>query len=297
MKNNISSFSILVFVILLHACSTKKSISSEHISSTTKNPYLNIKPPGMRPEKFPADPEDWVLARVNAGMKEMYFTSASAGYAPHTRPVVCLSKNESKYNTWNKYAFYPASGGEDKVRYCKNKYIERTETGWSEIKSLGVMFEREDWGIMRLVASNKGTIVFDDYKNNDVLRVSTMKDGKREAPILLHKGINTGKFTCHPFIGADDAYIIFDSERAGGYGETDLYITFRQPDGSWGAAINMGSNINTAGVEGSATVTSDGKYLLFGRDTQKVRADGSTYWEGSRYWVDAKVIEQLKAQQ
>ena len=60
------------------------------------------------------------------------------------------------------------------------------------------MFDREDWGIMRLSSSVKGTYVFDDYKNNDVIRISTIKNGKRQEPTLLNKNINSGKWTAHP---------------------------------------------------------------------------------------------------
>ncbi len=64
-----------------------------------------------------------------------------------------------------------------KTMHLGIKYIERTEIGWSEVKSLGPMFDREAWGIMRLSASVKGTYVFDDYKSNDVIRISTLNLG------------------------------------------------------------------------------------------------------------------------
>jgi len=72
------------------------------------------------------------------------------------------------------------------------------------------MFGREDWGIMRLSASAKDTSVFDDYKNNDVIRLSRVKDGKREELKLLGKERNTGKWTAHPFIAPDESYLIGD---------------------------------------------------------------------------------------
>ena len=163
--------------------------------------------------------------------------------------------------------------------------MQRTQYGWSEVKSLGPMFDREDWGIMRLSASAKGTYVFDDYKSSDVIRISTIKDGKRQAPKLLSTVINSGKWTAHPFIAPDESYLIWDSEKADGVGDKDLYISFRQPDGSWGSAINLGSKINTDGTEGGAYVTPDGKYFFFNRH----EIDGN----GDIYWVDAKLIMDL----
>ena len=158
------------------------------------------------------------------------------------------------------------------------------------------MFDREDWGIMVLSVSDKGTIVFDDYKSNDVIRMSRLINGKREEPELLGEEINSGKWTAHPFIAPDESFLIWGSEREDGYGMSDNYISFRQQDGSWGPAINMGDKINSELVENGARLTPDGKYLLFGRSEEKVREDGSTYWETIDYWVDAKIIETLRPQ-
>lgn len=58
----------------------------------------------------------------------------------------------------------------------------------------------------------------------------------------------------------------------------------------------MGAQINTALWENGSSVTPDGKYIRFGRSEEKVRENGSTYWVGSPYWVDAQVIENLRPQ-
>jgi hypothetical protein len=166
-------------------------------------------------------------------------------------------------------------------------YKDRVGDGWSELKSLGAMFDRKDWGIMRLSASAKGTYVFDDYKSDDLIRISTIKDGKRQAPKKMGSVVNTGKWTAHPFIAADESYLIWDSEREGGYGDTDIYISYRQKDGSWGPATNMGDKVNSDKAEFYASVTPDGKHILFNRGMDdKGNID--------IYWVDAQVIEALR---
>jgi len=59
--------------------------------------------------------------------------------------------------------------------------------------------------------------------------------------------------------------LIWDSDREDGYGGSDLYICFRQKDGSWGSAINMGNKINTDSDDFYGSVTSDGRYFYFSR--------------------------------
>lgn len=94
-----------------------------------------------------------------------------------------------------------------------------------------------------------------------------------------------------PCIAPDESYLIWDSERDDGYGGADLYISFRAEDGSWGPAINMGENINTAHDDIFGSVTSDGKYFIFSRINLGEEADDST---ADIYWIDAKVIKDLR---
>ena len=298
MKKHIIKLLALAFLIFLNACKTEKSETKKNDSTTEENLYFGYKPPGLTPEIFvpkKSTSEDWKLGNENSlDMQEFYFTYS--GNDPF-QPAVVVYRQEESYYRVNKYTFRPRSTENSNILYSRHNYIERTDSGWSKIKSLGPMFDREDWGIMVLSVSNKGTIVFDDYKSNDVIRISRIKDGKREEPKLLGKEINSGKWTAHPFIAPDESFLIWGSEREDGYGKSDNYISFRQQDGSWGSAINMGDEINSELVENGARLTPDGKYLLFGRSEEKVREDGSTYWETKQYWVDAKIIEQLRPQQ
>ncbi|OOG69938.1 hypothetical protein [Algoriphagus sp. A40] len=297
MRNKIIKLSALVSVLFLNACKTENSETKMNDSSTEENLYFGYNPPGLTPEIFvpnKSTSEDWKLGNQDSlDMKEFYFTYS--GNNPF-EPAVIVYRQEESYYRVAKYTFNP-NPGDSKILYSRWNYIERTDSGWSKIKSLGPMFDREDLGIMVISVSSKGTVVFDDYKSDDGIRMSRIIDGKREEPKLLGKEINTGQWTAHPFIAPDESYLIWDSEREEGYGASDLYISFRQKDGSWGAAINLGDKINTAIVENGAKVTPDGKYLSFDRSEEKVNEDGSTYWESNKYWVDAKIIENLRSQQ
>ena len=125
-----------------------------------------------------------------------------------------------------------------------------------------------------------------------VIRYSRLIDGKREEPRPFGKEINTGTWNAHPLIAPDESYIMWDGERDGGYGDSDIYISFRQKDGSWGEAINLGDKINTDAEEGGASVTPDGKYFFFGRViTPEI---GDALANVDIYWVDAQIIEDLR---
>jgi hypothetical protein len=257
-----------------------------------KGPYMGQTPPGMTAEVFAPDivsTDAWELEGVFApGMREFYFTEKGG---ENNRPTVVGFRQES--NIWKKYIEFSRNGEvtfspDGKRMHMAEGYKERVGSGWSERKSLGPMFQREDWGVMRLSASARGTYVFDDYKSGDVIRISTLVDGKRQEPKKMGTVVNTGKWTAHPFIAPDESYLIWDSEREGGFGESDLYISFRQKDESWGPAINMGDKVNSDKWDAYASVTPDGKYILFNRgvDPENDNVD--------IYWVSANIIDELR---
>lgn len=257
---------------------------------------MGQKPPGEVAEPFAPgiiSTEGWEVEGIFApGMNEFYFTTSKN---EPFRPTIIGFRKEG--NTWKKYTEFRRSGETaftpDGSRMLMAKgYKERIGDGWSERKSLGPLFDRDDWGIMRLTSSAEGTYVFDDYKSGDVIRMSRMENGQRQPPEEMGAVVNTGAWTAHPFIAPDESYLIWDSERAEGFGDSDLYISFRQADGSWGPAINMGEKVNTDKWEAYASVTSDGKYMLFNRRIDDGSDDDKM--DVDIYWVDAGIIETLR---
>lgn len=259
-----------------------------------EGPYMGQTPPGMVAEPFAPgiiSRQGWELEGVFApGMQEFYFTTRGG---KRTRPTVIGFRQQQ--HVWRKFVEFTRDGEvsfspDGKVMHMAEGYKARIDGGWSERRSLGPMFEREEWGIMRLSSSAKGTYVFDDYKN-EVIRISAIQNGQRQEPIPMGPQINSGKWTAHPFIAADESYLIWDSEREGGYGDSDLYISFREQDGSWGRAINMGDKVNSDKWDAYASVTPDGKYILFNRGMDDENANVDIYW------VSAQIIEELRASQ
>ena len=62
---------------------------------------------------------------------------------------------------------------------------------------------------------------------------------------------------CHPTLSADGQYMYLSSDRAGGYGGHDLYVSTFQ-NGEWSTPVNLGASINTAGNELFPFVHEDG---------------------------------------
>ena len=120
------------------------------------------------------------------------------------------------------------------------RYKEREGAGWSERKDLGGEFQ--NYRIMRLTASAQGTYYFDEVGNDGdgKIRYSQLVDGVREAPKIASDEINSGTWLAHPFIAPDESYLLWDGRRDDGFGDSDIYISFRQHDGLMGLGDKPG---------------------------------------------------------
>ena len=65
------------------------------------------------------------------------------------------------------------------------------------------------------------------------------------------------------FMAPDNQSILMSVERRDSYGGRDLYVSFKQPDGSWTRPKNLGPTINTADEEASPFLATDGKTMFF----------------------------------
>lgn len=293
-------------VLLFSALAMSGTSYSQDDISIPDGPYLGQTPPGSTPEIFApgiVNKEESIdlEGMFGSDMNTFYFVREGEEYAGVVKVGTFkgdevsygLAVIEYKNNKWQQSVVTeavsePSISPDGNVILLKNGYIERISDGWSEVKSLGEPFASID--IMRSAISANGTIYFDTYtkKLDTPLRYSRLIDGKYETPKSLGPQFGIGRYNAHPYIAPDENYIVFDSVREGGYGSSDLYISFREADGAWGSAINLGDQINTAASEKNPSVSPDGKFLLFDRRTKRGNQDVTIYW------VDAQIIETLR---
>lgn len=101
----------------------------------------------------------------------------------------------------------------------------------------------------------------DDNFNSDIY-VSSFNGSSWTPAVILNKNINTKYWESHASISEDDTHLIFASDKPGGYGGLDLYIS-RKVNGEWGPAVNMGPEINTRFNEDIPFLTNHDKTLFF----------------------------------
>jgi len=97
-------------------------------------------------------------------------------------------------------------------------------------------------------------------------------------PENLGPQINTPSKETQPCISADGMALYFASARPGGYGKMDIWFTYKKPDGKWGSPVNMGAEINTAGVEERPFMHPDNETFYFASDGRKGFGSSDIYF-------------------
>jgi Tol biopolymer transport system component len=123
-----------------------------------------------------------------------------------------------------------------------------------------------------------GSIYFTATRENGVGRedifASRMVDGQFQEAVALDTTINSKLDEFNAFVSPDEDYIIFTSwGRKDDTGRGDMYISFKDSEGNWMPAKNLGAKINTKHTEYCPFVSFDQKYFFFTSD----RYDGERF--------------------
>jgi outer membrane protein OmpA-like peptidoglycan-associated protein len=151
----------------------------------------------------------------------------------------------------------------------------RTPDGWSTPENLGDSINTEFREAGPSISPDKKDLYFSSnrpggYGGLDLYVSHHLPNGHWSAAENMGPVLNTIGDESTPFIHVDNQTLYFNSNGHPGYGNGDLFVSRRQPDGSWGKPENLGYPINTIDDEGSLVIASDGKTAYYSSD----RADG-----------------------
>ena len=305
-----------IVVILISFISTLAALTQESRKGKSGFPiltgtYLGQKPPGMMPEvfapgiistaateggsSFSPDGNFYFFARARSSLDGILIMQPINGV--WTKPQ--LAPFSAGKHDWDfmlapdgKTVFVasarPLRKGESPTKDHQIWVSEKTDKGWSESRMLPSPVYSGQHDSYPSVTRD-GTLYFFSNRsgglgNGDIYR-SRKTNGKYEEVENLSEPINTEHHEVDPFIAPDESYLIFCSDKPGGFGNEDIYITFQNKDGSWTKPVNMCGKINSPYDEYIPYITPDGKYFFF-----------TTNKTGNRdiYWMDARIIEELK---
>ena len=276
-----------------------------------KGEYLGQEPPGLKPKLFAPNfiSTEHIIqnAIFHPNGEEFYFTKIIPGQNYNEGTIMVTRK---EFEIWSPPVPADIPGNYREVDpfitpdgkrlfYCTNRPIhqgdsinedvdiwvlEREGRDWSSPKHLGDQLNtaENDWFPS---FSNRGTLYYAKIGASNDIYYSTFENGQWQEGIAMGDSINCDFIDYDPFIAPDESYLIFASGRPGGFGNADLYISFKKEDGSWSEAKNMGESINSASIDLAPSLSPDGKFLFFSSG----RGDSVDL-----YWIDAQIIDSLR---
>jgi Tol biopolymer transport system component len=147
---------------------------------------------------------------------------------------------------------------------------ERVGNAWGNPRPLGAPFDTPH-NEHNVTVSSRGTICINSSRagitsGHDILCAERSGSGWLP-PIPLGTAVNSAQREIAPFLDPKERFLLFSSNREGGSGEYDLYISLRQ-GGQWQPAVNLGPAINSAVTDSNPAVSRDGERLLFTRSSE-----------------------------
>ena len=143
-------------------------------------------------------------------------------------------------------------------------YALRDEDGgWGAPKEVGRLNTKKHEAPLGFSPDGRNLYMFRDVNNGDIYVAKRTGEGTWAAPAALGKPINSAYYEPSFCLSPDGKAAFFSSDRPDGFGGLDLYITTRQPDGSWSPAFNLGASINTPYDEDSPFISNDNTTLYF----------------------------------
>jgi WD40-like Beta Propeller Repeat len=158
-------------------------------------------------------------------------------------------------------------GGSD--LYVSHRRDKRDNLGWEAAVNLGpnvnssaseavtTFFEDDATGVT--------TMYFGSTRSGDDIYSSTLQsDGSFSPAVLLADVSTAAAIERQPSVRRDGLELYFASDRSGGQGNLDLWVSTRASTAdAWSPAVNLGSVVNTGSIDAKPTLSFDATTLFF----------------------------------
>ena len=179
----------------------------------------------------------------------------AANYAPMLLSPDVLTFTSSR-NTWggSRDKMIPKNAGIEPADHV-NDLFQISISKMNDVKEINVPIDAADQGVASFSA-DKTKMYFTRWKMENGKKMSNIylatqqKDGKWTTPIVLNNFVNLNGYSSkQPSVSADGRWLFFSSDRPGGMGNFDLWVSSLGNDGLPSAqATNLGK-VNTAGED------------------------------------------------
>jgi len=168
---------------------------------------------------------------------------------------------------------------------------ESTDDDWGEPVNLGLTVNSSAWDGELSISTDGLELYFASGRPGGsggsdiwVTTRATVSDPWGE-PVNLGPTVNSSTGDYDVCISADGLSLYIESDRGGGHGGGDMWVTNRTTTSEpWGEPVNLGSTVNTSAYDGAPSISADGRMLFFS-DFPNSRPGG---YGGSDIWVTTR---------
>lgn len=150
-------------------------------------------------------------------------------------------------------------------------FVELENGKWSAPKPISENINTKyNEGFASITADGR-TIVFTSCNRPDGVGSCDLYSSQKvgdiwSTPVNLGPTVNSGSWDSGPSLSADGSVLYFSSERGGGIGGKDLWVTTKNEAGEWQKPENLGPKVNSKFSEVTPFVHADGRTLFFASD-------------------------------
>ncbi|MCP4228905.1 MAG: hypothetical protein GY771_01985, partial [bacterium] len=159
--------------------------------------------------------------------------------------------------------------------------VAKADFTFGEPTNLGPTVNSSYWDIKPNILANGLTLYFTSNRPGGSgsfdLWVTTRPttDGPWGTPVNLGPTVNSSVRDITSVISADGLSLFFGSNRSGGSGGRDIWVTIRATtEDDWGTPVNLGSTVNSSYWDNSPSISADGLSLFF--DSKRPGGSGGT---------------------
>ena len=188
-----------------------------------------------------------------------YINSTASDYAP-----VISNDEKTLYFTSRRQG---STGGkkDNDNNYFEDIYVSHKVDGkWSNPENMGAPINSEyHEGCIGISKDGKELYIYKEINAGDIY-VSKLKDGNKwSKPEPLSPMVNTDFYEPSVALADSGKTLYFSSNKPGGQGGLDLYMSKKDDKGNWQEAVNLGPEVNTGSDEDGPFYDQNTKYLYF----------------------------------
>jgi tetratricopeptide (TPR) repeat protein len=193
---------------------------------------------------------------------------------PNYSPVISLDGSALYFTSKKPWENGESENSRDpfKYQYPEDVYVSylSKDSIWMDPKRLDFCLPHRNEATCAVSTDERKLYLYQDSTGNgDIYYTDFYASKFSEIKKLPSSKINTEYWESHCMVSHDRSRMFFTSNRPGGMGGTDIYMSLRNADSSWSNPVNLGPRVNTIHDEDAPFVSVDNGMLYFSSNGEK----------------------------